>query len=209
MSHKTSARLPLTQRSRGAGAKSAAGRKTPGQDHLPVSASDRALMPVEVEISDTQGHLAIDGEPLCGLVRRVLEGEGVAGGSVSIALVDDATIQVVNRRHLAHDWPTDVISFRLSDPDEPLLSGELVISVERAASVARQFGVDPRAELALYVVHGLLHLCGYDDLAASDVDAMRRRESEILARESLTNTFPLVGLADDGARESVRWSDRI
>jgi len=164
---------------------------------------------IDVEVSDTQGYLAIDPEPLSGLVRRVLEGEGIARGSVSIALVDDATIQGVNRRHLAHDWPTDVISFRLSDAGEPFLSGEVVVSAERAASVARQFGVDPRAELALYVVHGLLHLCGYDDLATPDVHAMRRRESEILARESLTNTFPLVGLAENGERERVRWSDRI
>jgi probable rRNA maturation factor len=166
-------------------------------------------MRIDVEVSDTQGYLAVDPEPLSRLVRRVLEGEGIARGSVSVALVDDATIQGVNRRHLAHDWPTDVISFRLSDAGEPVLSGEVVVSAERAASVGRQFGIDPRAELALYVVHGLLHLCGYDDLATPDVDAMRRRESDILARESLTNTFPLVGLAEYGERERVRWSDRI
>ena len=91
----------------------------------------------------------------------------------------------------------------------PVLAGELVISAERAASLARQLGIDPWAELALYVVHGLLHLCGYDDLADTDVDAMRRREGEILAREGLTNTFPLVDPpgAVDGERESERWSD--
>jgi probable rRNA maturation factor len=102
-----------------------------------------------------------------------------------------------------------VISFLLTDPDEPVLAGELVVSAERAATVARRAGVDPWAELALYVVHGLLHLCGYDDLAAPDVDAMRRREGEILAREGLTNTFPLVDPTGvvDGERETERWSD--
>ena len=189
---------------------SASGRNTPGQDR---GATDplqgTSPWPIEVEISDTQRHLVIDPEPLARLVRRVLAGEGVPSGSISIALVDDATIQEVNRRHLAHDWPTDVISFRFSDAGDPFLTGELVVSAERAAAVARQFGVDPRAELALYLVHGLLHFCGYDDLATPDVDAMRRREGEILARESLTNTFPLVGLAEDGDRESVRWPDRI
>ena len=206
---KTSSRRPLSRRSQGVGVQATSGRNTPTQD--PATDRARGLAPasIEVEVSDTQGFLPIDPEPLSGLVRRVLEGEGIARGSVSVALVDDATIQGVNRRHLAHDWPTDVISFRLSDADDPLLSGEVVVSAERAASVARQFGVDPRAELVLYVVHGLLHLCGYDDLAAPDIDAMRRRESEILARESLTNTFPLVGLAEIGERERVRWSDRI
>jgi probable rRNA maturation factor len=170
-----------------------------------------APSPIEVEVSDTQGHMEIDPLALTALVRRVLEGEGIARASLSVALVDDATIHAVNRRHLDHDWPTDVISFLFSEPGEPVLSGELVVSAEHALSVARRVGTDPWSELALYVVHGLLHLCGYDDLAAPDVDAMRRREAEILAREGLTNTFPLVGLAeaDDRERESVRWSDRI
>jgi probable rRNA maturation factor len=166
----------------------------------------------EVEVSDTQGHLAVDPEAVEALVRRVLEGEGLGGpATISVALVDDRAIHAVNRRHLGHDGPTDVISFLLSDPDEPVLAGELVVSAERAATLAHQVGIDPWAELALYVVHGLLHLCGYDDLAAPDVDAMRRREGEILSREGLTNTFPLVDLAgvDAGERESARWSDRI
>jgi probable rRNA maturation factor len=166
---------------------------------------------IEVEVSDTQGHLAVDREALAGLVRRVLEGEGVTRATISVALVDEATIHGVNRRYLAHDWPTDVISFQLSDPGEAVLSGELVVSAERAAGMAR----DPWAELALYVVHGLLHLCGYDDLAEADVAAMRQRESEILVREGLTNAFPLVGIgpiardreATAGERESARWAE--
>src|SRR5437763_1488636 len=78
-----------------------------------------APAPIEVEISDTQGHLTVDPGALSALSRRVLEGEGIARASISIALVGDATIHEVNRRHLGHDCPTDVISFRLSDPDEP------------------------------------------------------------------------------------------
>jgi len=161
---------------------------------------------IEVEISDTQSHLAVDRIFLDGLVRRVLEAEGVEHASISIALVDDATIRAVNRRHLAHDWPTDVISFGLSEPGDPTLNGELVVSAEMAASTAREVGVAPASELALYVVHGLLHLCGLDDQAPDDVDTMRRREGEILAAEGLINTFPLVGLpkVDEEGRESVR-----
>jgi probable rRNA maturation factor len=169
--------------------------------HDPAAAgpeSGAARRSLDVEVSDTQRHLVADAEMLTSLVRRVLDGEGVAAGSLSLALVDDATIHAVNRKHLGHDWPTDVITFRLSDPGEPVLAGELVVSAERAATVARQLGIDPWAELALYVVHGLLHLCGYNDLSASDRAAMRRRESEVLARERLTNTFPLVGPAENG-----------
>jgi probable rRNA maturation factor len=186
------------------------GRKRSSQDQgasasLPCTVP--ALGRIDVEVSDTQKHLAVDPGFLATLARRVLAAEGVAAGAVSIAVVDDATIHAVNRRHLAHDWPTDVLSFRLSDADDPVLGGELVVSAERAAAVARRFAVDPHAELALYVVHGLLHLCGYDDLAASDTAAMRRREGEILATEGLTNTFPLAGLVEDEERESARWPD--
>src|SRR2546423_906766 len=106
---------------------------------------------LEVEISDTQGHLKVDPEALARLARGVLAGEGIGRASLSIALVDEATIHAMNRRHLAHDWPTDVLSFRLSEPDDPVLAGELVVSAEMAAATARQAGVDPWAELALYV----------------------------------------------------------
>jgi probable rRNA maturation factor len=161
-----------------------------------------------VEISDTQSHLRVDRTLLVRLARGVLAGEEVHQASISIALVDNATIHEVNRRHLSHDWPTDVISFRLSDDDDPELTGELVVSAEMAVVTARQSNVDPWAELALYVVHGLLHLCGYDDTTDAGAASMRRREDEVLAREGLTNTFPLVVTAapadDERGRESTR-----
>src|SRR5206468_173197 len=132
-------------------------------------------------ISDTQNHLAVAPEALASLARRVLRAQGVVAATLSIALVDDATIRTINARHLGHDWPTDVISFPLSDPGEPVLAGELVVSAEMAAATAVEIGVDPRDELALYVVHGLLHLCGYDDVSETEAAAMRRREDELLA----------------------------
>ena len=166
---------------------------------------------VSVEISDTQSHLAIDPEELARQVRATLASEGVARASISLAVVDDATIRAINLRHLDHDWPTVVISFVLSDADDPELSGELVVSAETAATTARQAGVPPRDELALYMVHGLLHLCGYDDEADEARGLMRRREGEILAELGLTNTFTAAGLPEDadgvgrGEREAARW----
>ena len=164
---------------------------------------------LEVEISDTQGHMKVAPEMLARLARGVLAGEKILRASISIALVDNATIRTMNRRHLDHDWPTDVISFRLSEPDEAVLAGELIVSAEMARATAREAGIDPAAELALYVVHGLLHLCGYDDTSDEDVERIRRREDEVLAREGVSNTFPLVRAAGsgEGERESVRWSD--
>ena len=144
---------------------------------------------IEVEISDTQGHLRTDPSELIDLARRVLLGEGRRNASISIALVDQASIHTLNRVHLRHDWPTDVISFTLSNPDEPALAGELVVSAEMAIATAAEDGVEPRDELALYIVHGLLHLCGYDDSTGPDAAEMRRREDEILTECGYSNPF--------------------
>ena len=138
-------------------------------------------MAIEVEISDTQGHLRFERSTLVRLVQTVLNAENLTNASISIALVDNATIQALNRKHLGHDWPTDVISFPLSAHDEPVLAGELVVSAEMAVAAAAELGLESGDELGLYVVHGLLHLCGYDDRDESNVRVMRQRQEELLA----------------------------
>jgi probable rRNA maturation factor len=143
-----------------------------------------------VDIGDTQGHLTgLDRGRLAEVARRVLEAEGIARAEISIAVVDDPTIHELNRRHLDHDEPTDVISFVLSDPGDECLSGELIVSAETAVRMARLDGIEPRTELTLYIVHGLLHLCGYDDLTGPAAAAMRRREAELLAAVGLEHPF--------------------
>lgn len=161
--------------------------------------SDRPPLspPIAVEVSDTQGHLAVDAVALAALARRTLVREGVDHASISIALVDDPSIRAINRRHLDHDWPTDVITFPLSDADDGLLAGELVVSAQMAAETARGAGGDPRAELTLYVIHGLLHLCGFNDLDPEGAALMRRAEAVHLAAEGLVGHF---------ATEDARWA---
>jgi probable rRNA maturation factor len=140
---------------------------------------------VVVEVSSTQRFLDVDAARLCGLVKGVLCDEGVEHAAISVALVDNATIRRINQKHLEHDWPTDVISFTLSAAGEPELAGELIVSTEMAAATAAELGAEPAAELSLYVIHGLLHLCGYDDQTESDIHEMRARESAHLQRHGL------------------------
>ena len=147
---------------------------------------------IEIELSDTQSHVRYDPETLERLVRDVLRIEGVSRASISLAMVDDATIHEINRLHLGHDWPTDVITFPLSEAGDDCLAGELVVSGEMARATATERGHEPWEELALYVVHGLLHLRGYDDLTEDDARAMRRREDEVMALLGLMNPFSLV-----------------
>jgi probable rRNA maturation factor len=138
-------------------------------------------MSIEVEVSDTQAHIKVDRADVIRLVRSVLLAEHRAVASISIALVDNQTIHRLNRENLGHDWPTDVITFPLSAPDEPACQGELVVSTEMAVETARELGLDAGAELALYLVHGLLHLSGYDDSNETVAAVMSRRQAELLA----------------------------
>jgi len=126
----------------------------------------------------------VDMSALVRAVRSVLGEEGVSAAEISLAVVDDATIHELNRRYLQHDYATDVLSFLLGEQDD-LLEGEVIVSADTAAAVAERFGWTLDNELLLYVIHGALHLVGYDDQDADSRAEMRRRERYHLARFSL------------------------
>ena len=134
----------------------------------------------KIAIASPQEIVATDRARLREVVRTVLDGEGVADAEISLAFVDNPTIHRLNQRYLQHDEPTDVLSFPLSEPNAAKLAGELVIGVEVALAQAQERGHDVQTELALYVIHGLLHLCGYDDRTPREKRLMRRREAEAL-----------------------------
>jgi len=137
---------------------------------------------IRVAIANQQRFVRLDRPRLRRIVREVITGEGITDAEISLAFVDDRTIHRINKRFLDHDEPTDVISFPLSAPKARILSGELIVSAETAKRIATQLGGAAESELTLYVVHGLLHLCGYDDCSAPKRRAMRKRERHYLAR---------------------------
>ncbi|MCA9322834.1 MAG: rRNA maturation RNase YbeY [Planctomycetes bacterium] len=114
---------------------------------------------------------------------RVLEAAMAMEGvdlDLSIAIVTDKRIQEINREFLGHDWPTDVVTFDLTDdfggPD-----AELVVSADTARREALARGAEVDAELLLYCVHGLLHLLDYDDLDPVGRRRMMVRQAQILS----------------------------
>ena len=135
----------------------------------------------KVSIACPQEVVPVDRKRMREAVRVVLEGEGVADAEISLAFVDDATIHRLNKQFLQHDEPTDVLSFPLTEPKSKKLCGELVIGAEVALAQATERGHDVQAELTLYVIHGLLHLCGYDDKTEKAARQMRQRERHHLA----------------------------
>ncbi len=143
-----------------------------------------------VSIASPQEIVPVDRARMRETVRAVLDGEDVADAEISLAFVDNPTIHRLNQRYLQHDEPTDVLSFPLSEPNASRLAGELVIGVEVAAEQASNRGHDVQVELVLYVIHGLLHLCGYDDYDDEDREAMRQRERYYLQQLGLPDISP-------------------
>jgi probable rRNA maturation factor len=113
-----------------------------------------------VLVSDRQ-ESPVDVDGLVELARRTLLAEGLAEGELSLSFVDEAEIEDLHVRYLHEPGPTDVLSFPLDGEDERgvRVLGDVVIA---PAVAARNNSDDPAAELRLLVVHGVLHLLGYD-----------------------------------------------
>ena len=111
---------------------------------------------------------------------RASQCPGVA--ALDVALVDDRTMARLNWQFLRHRGPTDVITFPAGDRSEDDVLGEIVISVDRAREQARRHGHPVRREVALLLVHGILHLHGYDDQTSRQAARMHARAETILER---------------------------
>jgi probable rRNA maturation factor len=189
----------------------------------------------EIDISNRQSALAFDENRVQAAILRALQIEQVASAVLSVSIVDNLAIHQINRDHLQHDYPTDVISFQLDfvsaddlqcddeyeDEDLPdeddseddavvdddsdnvtdcemltegraagaAIEGEIIASAEMAVSMATDGEWSAEAELILYIVHGLLHICGYDDLTPEEKCIMRARERAILSELGLTAIY--------------------
>ena len=140
---------------------------------------------IRIYWADQQRHLKVNKRNLNVMLRSVLREMGYGSISLSIALVDDKQIQQLNQQYLNRDEPTDVLAFPLADSTDAgkeNLLGEVVVSTEQALSEARRRDYSPHQELALYCVHGLLHLLGYDDTTVKKRRAMEQKQVEILHR---------------------------
>ena len=139
----------------------------------------------------------LDATQLAALTERTLAMEQAPAGSVSIVITDDETVRALNRAYRGLDEPTDVLSFGLgglAKPLEdgpaadfvlpagaPLAIGEVVIAYPYASRQARAMGRSVRDEVALLVVHGVLHLLGHDHLVPEEEAIMQARERAVLS----------------------------
>jgi probable rRNA maturation factor len=130
---------------------------------------------VVVEVANHHRRHAVQTKSLREAVETVVAGEKCSCAKISVVVVDDATIHNMNCEFLEHDEPTDVLSF-LFESNDSYVEGEVVASADTAAKTARRFGWTRADELLLYVIHGTLHLFGYDDQSPTKQRKMRERE---------------------------------
>ena len=131
-----------------------------------------------VEIANLQKHYRIKSSNIKRAVKEVLRKEG-RDARLSIVLVDNSRIKELNKQYFNSDEVTDVISFPLSN-NKNSLSGEVIVSVETAVDTAGKRNISVEGEIVLYILHGILHLLGYDDGNEGDARVMHEEESKIL-----------------------------
>jgi rRNA maturation RNase YbeY len=116
-------------------------------------------------------------------LRRVAENEGRELGAVNFIFCSPERHLEINRQFLGHDYRTDVITFDYGDGEaERRLSGDIFIDPETVADNAALHLAAPEVEMRRVVVHGVLHLCGYDDRTPGQQRKMRERENFYLAK---------------------------
>lgn len=148
----------------------------------------------KIDVIDRTDGSAASEKRLAEVAGYVLRDEGVEHAEISVAVVDDLEMARLHADFLQIDGPTDVLTFPLEGDSleawtGPVdarrgsgrrICGEVVIGGDTAMRVAGEVGSLPSEEVILYLVHGLLHLCGYDDLDDLQRDQMRSREAELL-----------------------------
>ena len=111
---------------------------------------------------------------LAGIARRVWRSERLGGGDLSLAVVGTRRMQTLAQTYTGRGYKTDVLAFDLGAGPVRRVA-EVVVNAQLAREQARRLGADPAAELALYVVHGLLHLAGFDDHDPAEARRMHDR----------------------------------
>lgn len=152
---------------------------------------------IDIQIVDQFAEV-VNSELIKRVISTVLTHEGITEMvEVSVLVSDDATLHTLNRDYRGVDAPTDVLSFASEDddspfihpPEEPRYLGDIAISYERVCAQAREYDHTVERELAFLVVHGMLHLLGYDhERGTKDATTMRSREKMVLVVLGLEQT---------------------
>ena len=143
---------------------------------------------MDIHLFDHQTDLSLDHEAVRELVALVIQGQGEVVDEVAIHFISPEASSTLHQRYFQDSSPTDCMSFPMDGPnDRPRVLGEIFVCPRIALEYVQNGGsLPPEEEVALYIIHGLLHLFGYDDIEDADVVHMRAGEDLHLNRWRLT-----------------------
>ena len=137
-----------------------------------------------VFIKNQQEIMPVEAKKIKKAAERILASLRISGYELSVLLLDNKGIRAVNKKYLNRNRPTNVISFSLTEGEfgniNPHVLGDVVISVEKALEQAETRGTSLEEELTFLLIHGILHLVGYDhEKKGSEREKMRKKEKEV------------------------------
>ena len=134
---------------------------------------------MRITLKNLQNKLPIHTGKIKKLILKVIKGERVKeSGWINICFVDNTQIKKFNAKFLKTKSSTDVLAFNLSEKKErKIILADIMISTQEALKQAANFKTTPDYELSLYVVHGLLHILGFNDRSRGEKKLMRKKES--------------------------------
>ena len=138
---------------------------------------------MKVYVSNRQKDLKISSSSVRKLVREVLDHQSVDCREISIYFVTEKRICALHQQFFNDPSSTDCITF----PIDSETLGEIFVCPKTALAYCKKHGGDPHSETALYIIHGILHLLGYDDLKPAKKRVMRKKEKECMAHLETLN----------------------
>ena len=136
------------------------------------------MISIQVELDP-----ALDGpqeSKVSSIIKHILESEGVRNGKITLIFGSDELLSDLKKKYFNKNHLTDVIAFRLNENDETDLEGEIYISLPRSVENAAKFNEPLNRELGRLLVHGGLHLMGYEDESKNNKKAMTEKENKYL-----------------------------
>jgi len=150
---------------------------------------------MEITVENQQKKIRLSPAKISRIAKTILRHEGVLQATLSIVFVTSQKIRALNKKYLKRAYATDVLAFDLRDTIDtigdrplrrslrglsPIVIGDVIISTDAVKKNAHIYKTTQNKELILYVIHGILHLLGYDDHSVRDIDKMRKKEEQLL-----------------------------
>jgi len=135
-----------------------------------------------ITVRNLQKNLSLSSVSVKNTIRNILKACRVCDAELTVVFVSRQKIAALNQRFLGRAYATDVLAFDLREHRRGPLRGDVIISTDAVIQQAKAFGQSHARELTLYMIHGILHLLGYDDHRPKDIVKMRKEEERILRK---------------------------